>query len=94
MRCIQTIQDFFEIDNWQIGQPIIFRDLYEKLDAVEGVRTISDITIYNKYDPSQGYSNNFYHIPAATVDGTIYTSADPSIFELKYPNIDIEGIAK
>lgn len=94
LRCIQQIQNFFAIDNWQIGQPIILRDLYELLDKVEGVRTVSDIEIINKYNPTDGYSNNFYYIPAATVDGIIYTSADPSIFELKYPNIDIEGLAK
>lgn len=94
LKCIQEIQKFFSIDNWQIGQPIILRDLYELLDKVEGVRTVADIQIINKYNPADGYSNNFYHIPAATVDGIIYTSADPSIFELKYPNVDIEGLAR
>jgi len=94
LSCIQEIQKFFSTDNWQISQPIILRDLYEKLDKIEGVRTVSDVQIYNKYDPAQGYSNNYHHIPAATLDGIIYTSADPSIFELKYPNIDIEGTAK
>lgn len=94
LRCVQEIQDFFNIDNWQIGQPIILRDLYERLDKIEGVRTISEIEIYNKYNPNEGYSNNYYHIPAATVDGIIYTSADPSIFELKFPNTDIEGTAR
>jgi len=94
LRCVQAMQDLFNINNWQIGQPIILRELYERLDKVEGVRTVSDIQIINKYNPNEGYSNNYYHIPAATVDGIIYTSADPSIFELKYPNVDIEGIAK
>jgi hypothetical protein len=94
LKCIQEMQSFFSIDNWQIGQPIILRDLYELLDKVEGVRTVSNINIINKYDPALGYSNNYYYIPAATYDGIIYTSADPSIWELKYPNIDIEGLAK
>ena len=94
LNCINAIQTFFSIDNWQIGQSIILRELYEVLDKIEGVRTVSNIDIYNKFDPNAGYSNNFYHIPAATVDGIIYTSQDPSIFELKYPNIDIQGLAK
>ena len=94
LNCIQKIKNFFNIDNWQIGQPIILRDLYELLDKVEGVRTVSNIEIINKYNPDDGYSNNYYHIPAATIDGIIYTSADPSIFEVKFPNIDIEGLAK
>ena len=94
LRCINEITNFFAIDKWQIGTPIILRDLYEILDKVEGVRTISDIEIVNKYNPDDGYSNNFYHIPAATADGIIYTSEDPSIFELRFPNIDIQGLAR
>ena len=94
LRCIQEIQNFFDINNWQIGQPIILRELYEKLDKLEGVRTVSNIDIYNKFNPNEGYSNNFYHMPEATIDGIIYTSEDPSIFELKFPNIDVDGIAR
>ncbi len=94
LKCIQEIKNYFNIDNWQIGQPIILRELYELLDKVEGVRTVSNIEIINKYNPNEGYSNNYYHIPSATMDGIIYTSADPSIWELKYPDIDIEGLAK
>ena len=82
------------IANFNREFSIILRDLYEILDKVEGVRTVSNIDIINKYDPDAGYSNNFYYIPAATADGIIYTSADPSCFELKYPNIDIQGLAK
>jgi len=91
VECIRKISDFFNIDLWQIGQPIILRDLYEVLDKINGVRTVSDLQIFNKYDPTEGYSNNYYNIPSATKDGIIYTSADPSIFELKYPTKDIEG---
>ena len=47
--------------------------------------------IRNIYDSDNGYSGNVYDINYATKDGTIYPSLDPSIFELKYPDIDIEG---
>lgn len=94
LKCIQEIIKFFNIDKWQIGQPIILRDLYEVLDSIEGVRTVSNIEIINKYDPEQGYSNNYYDIPSATSNGIIYTSADPSIWELKFPSIDIEGMSQ
>ena len=86
-----ALQKFFEIDKWQIGQPIIIRDIYEILESVEGVRTVENLEIVNKYDPNNGYSGNYYHIGAATRNGVIFTSADPSIFELKFPNKDIEG---
>ena len=49
------------------------------------------ILIENKFLESGGYSGNVYDMKSATQDGIIYPSLDPSIFELKYPNIDIEG---
>lgn len=90
-KCILELQKFFEIDKWQVGQPIIIRDIYELLESTEGVRTVESLEIVNKYDSNNGYSGNYYHIGAATRNGVIFTSADPSIFELKFPNKDIEG---
>jgi len=49
------------------------------------------VVVENKFKSSEGYSGNVYDIQAATRDGVIYTSLDPSIFELKYSNTDIEG---
>ncbi len=45
----------------------------------------------NKYKVSDGYSGHVYDLQSATKDGVIYSSLDPSIFELKFPNLDIEG---
>ena len=49
------------------------------------------LIITNKYKTANGYSGNLYDIEAATKNGIIYPSLDPSIFELKYPGTDIEG---
>ena len=49
------------------------------------------MVIENKHKVAAGYSGNVYDLDAATRDGIVYTSLDPSIFELKYPNLDIEG---
>jgi NAD dependent epimerase/dehydratase family enzyme len=38
-----------------------------------------------------GYSKYAYSIPAATANNVVYPSLDPSIFEVKYPNQDIQG---
>jgi hypothetical protein len=89
--CIVALQTFFNIDNWQINQPIILRDLYNLLDRVPGVQTVKNIEIVNKAGVSLGYSQYGYDMQGATVNNIIYPSIDPSIFEVKYPNSDIIG---
>jgi len=90
-RCIIQMQNFFNIDNWQINEPIILGDIYSTLDQIEGVQTVKDIRIVNKTGESSGYSRYSYDISAATLNNVIYPSLDPSIFEVKYPNTDIQG---
>ena len=101
LRAIQRVKSFFDIDKWQIGQPIILSDLAYQISLVDGVAAVvapeennpngQPILIGNKAIASQGYSGNIYDIAAATVDGVIYPSLDPSCFELKFPTTDIEG---
>jgi len=90
-RCILAMQDFFAIKNWQINEPIILRDLYVILDEVDGVQTVKNITISNKVGTALGYSEFAYDIPGATINNVVYPSLDPMIFEVKYPNTDIQG---
>jgi hypothetical protein len=90
-KCILAMQDFFAIKNWQINEPIILRDLYVILDRIEGVQTVKNITISNKVGTALGYSEFAYDISGATVNNVVYPSLDPMIFEVKYPNTDIQG---
>ena len=90
-RCITALQNYFNINNWQINQPIILREISVLLDNIPGVQTVQSITITNKAGTNSGYSQYAYGIPGATQSGIIYPSLDPSIFELKYPNSDIKG---
>jgi hypothetical protein len=89
--CIAAFKQFFNINNWQINQPIILRDLYSTLDQVPGVQTVKNIIVSNKAGAALGYSAFGYDIKGATIDGVVYPSIDPSIFEVKYPNTDIKG---
>jgi hypothetical protein len=90
-KCISELQSYFDINNWQINQPIILRDIMVLLDNVEGVQTVNKVNITNKAGTTSGYSQNAYDIEGATQKGIIYPSLDPSIFELKFPNTDIKG---
>ena len=88
---ILALQDYFRINNWQINEPIILRNLYAILDRIEGVQTVKNIEITNKTGTSLGYSPYAYDISGATMNNVIYPSLDPSIFEVKYPQTDIQG---
>jgi hypothetical protein len=90
-RCITSLQNYFDKDNWQINQPIILGDLYALLDQIEGVQTVKEVSIINKSGEANNYSKYSYDIKAATLNNVIYPSLDPSIFELKFPQTDIKG---
>ena len=91
LACINALQNYFTLDKWQINQPILLRDLYILLDRISGVQSIKNISISNKAGTTSGYSQYAYDIAGATQNQVIYPSLDPSIFEVKYPNLDIKG---
>jgi hypothetical protein len=91
LACIDSLQEYFEVSKWQMNQPILIRDLYVILDKITGVQTVKNILFSNKAGTSTGYSQYAYDIDGATQNMVIYPSLDPSIFEIKYPTIDIKG---
>ena len=69
-------------------------DLGYEISLVDGVASVVDIKIVNKFETSEGYSGNGYDVDGALKNGILYPSLDPSIFEVKYPDIDIVGAVK
>ena len=90
-RCIDKVREFFDINKWQINQPIVKADLIYEMSLVDGVQNIVDVEIENKWNKDEGYAGNVYNMTEATRNEIIYPSADPMIFELKYWKKDIEG---
>jgi len=103
LNAINEVKNYFNIDLWQINQPLVIAEVVAKLIEVEGVvgvETPSDsnplgtnIVIENRYDTAKGYSGNVYDLgdPAVIKNGVVYPSRDPAIFELKFPDTDIIG---
>ena len=97
LRCITGLKDYFNIDNWSINQPITLSQIYVLLDGIQGVQTVprpdaqgvGGLQITNKYNGN--YSPNKYSINTATKMGVIFPPKDSSIFEVKFPNLDIKG---
>jgi len=90
-RCISELQTYFNINNWQINQPILLKNIELLLDKINGVQTVNQILISNKAGVNLGYSQYAYDVSGATQGKVIYPSIDPSIFEVKYLNQDIKG---
>jgi len=88
---LKELKDYFNRSRWQINQPIILSEVYTLIDKVIGVQTVQRVTITNLSGVPEGYSKYSYDISAATLNGIIYPSLDPSIFEVKYLDVDIQG---
>ena len=89
--CITSLQNYFAIDNWQINEPIILKNIFVLLSKVKGVQIVKNIKINNLTGESLGYSNFAYDVIGSTIDEVVYPSIDPMVFEVKYPDQDIIG---
>jgi len=88
-RAIAEIQNYFNIDKWEINQPIIYSNIYNLIGTVMGVQSVINVDIINL--AGGNYSPYSYDIKAATKQGVIYPSLDPMIFEVRFPDTDIYG---
>lgn len=87
--CLYTLKTLLSNDNMHINVPINISKLKVELDKVQGVQTVSKLSFSNKYGGN--YSNVKYNVQTATVSNIMYPAKNPSVFEVKYPNIDITG---
>jgi hypothetical protein len=91
-QCIGAAQDFFDIDFWNFSQPINISQLELEIAKIDGVQSVSDVKIINKTISDGNYSSVEYDIDSATRNKIVYPSLDPSVFEVKYPDVDIRGV--
>ena len=91
LQCINVVKSYFNIDNWQINQPIIKTEVMNVIGSVSGVQNVVGLDFINVFDTNLGYSGNSYDFASATKQGIIYPPLDPAIFEIKYLNQDIKG---
>jgi len=87
--CIAAITNYFDIDKWQINQPVILSNINSLLLQIKGVQSVVKIEFTNK--SGGNYSPYSYDVAGAIQNGILYPSLDPSIFEIRYPELDIQG---
>jgi hypothetical protein len=94
-KCLSVVKDYFDVSRMQIGQPIVLSDLSSELQSVLGVISVYDISFKNRAGAVGGldYSLTRFDVRSNTSNNIIYCP-DDSIFEIKYPNRDIVGVAK
>jgi hypothetical protein len=89
LNCIQELQQYFQIDNWSFNDTINISEVELLLANIDGVQSVPKLEFVNKCNGQ--YSKNSYNITEATKDKIIYPSLDPCVFEIKFPNKDIQG---
>jgi hypothetical protein len=89
LACNTALIEYFDIAKWSINQPINISGIYTLLDRVKGVQSVEKVYFENKVGGN--YSEYAYDIKGATRGNIVYPSYDPCIFEIKFPEIDIQG---
>ena len=89
LACTVKLKEYFNTNRWSINQPINLSPIYTLLDGVKGIQTVEAIEVLNK--TGGNYSEFGYDVRGATKSNVVYPSLDPCIFELKFPDVDIQG---
>jgi hypothetical protein len=90
LQCLERAKQLFDNDKMSINAPIIISRITSELDRIPGVQTVQDIQFENEIDTNAGYSGIVYNVKNAIRNGILYPSVDPSIFEVRFPNRDIQ----
>ena len=94
-KCLSIVRDYFDLDRQQIGQPIVLSDLSSELQSVLGVISVYELRFTNVFGNVDGfsYAQTRFDVGSQTNNNIIYCP-DNAIFEIKFPNKDISGVAK
>ena len=79
-KAISIVRDYFNVNNWDINQPINLQELELLLYGnrgrgnvqIEGVQTVKKLIITNKAGTNNNYSEWSYDIAAATINNIIF----------------------
>ena len=91
LEVIERLKVLLSNDRMQINGPLNIAAIISDLDRLKSVESIPLLEFENIHGGS--YSNNTYDVAKSIKNNILYPSLDPCIFEIKYPNRDIEGRA-
>jgi hypothetical protein len=96
--CLQTLKNYLDVSNLQIGEPLVLSDMRSELQQVLGVISVYKLEISSFFgrNPDTGlvYREDVsFDVTANTKHGIVYAPPD-SIFQVHYPDRDIMGETK
>jgi hypothetical protein len=91
---VNTVSTYMSQANRQMGQPVYMSEIKRLVQSLNGVLSISSISVFNKVgglysssQVSQGYSNDVTK-QIGLIDDAIF--AEPNqIYQVRFPNVDI-----
>jgi len=93
---IESVEEYFDIDKWGMGENVYLAQLIENINNVGGVLNVTDLKIFNnvggKYslnEISQPYVDDESKEIDISDDYTLFGEPD-AMFEVKFPNKDIK----
>lgn len=108
VNCIKVLSDYFQVENWEMNSVIYISDVEKLLMDQPGVVNIASLQFFNKaggnYSTdviSYGVEQNLQTAITIAHNGEIeitpinnkIISSNTSMFEVKYPEVDIRGAA-
>lgn len=99
--CLNEVKNYLKTDGRQISQPIVISDMSAKLQALPGVISVYEIVFTNVIgttllpgsSTSLSYSLTRFDVTSYRKNEILFCP-EGAFFELKYPNVDIIGVAK
>ncbi len=89
-KATEALRTYLFRNQYDIGESILITDFYKVLQKVDGIIDVVELNITGRY--GSGYSQvSFNFTRAMTPDGRYILADKNMIFELKFPNVDIEG---
>jgi len=89
-RANRQLVDFYNANQFDIGESIQITDIYRELQKVKGILDVYSVEIVEKTGGL--YSNSNYDVYGnLSADGNMIVANERIIFELKFPNVDIKG---
>jgi hypothetical protein len=87
--CNREVSEYFKTHP-EIGEALFLNDIYKLLGNLDFVIDVTDVEVVNL--SGAGYSSLFYEIQEnLSMDGRTLTLPFDYIYEVKYPNSDIQG---